>query len=49
MEADAEMAGYHGTTSAADEFSIMENEHEIDAEMEVLKASMSKKKEMEQQ
>ncbi len=48
MEADAEMAGYHGTTSAADEFSRMESEQEIDAEMEQLKASMSKKKEKEQ-
>ncbi|MGH0052021.1 MAG: PspA/IM30 family protein [Sphaerochaetaceae bacterium] len=48
MEADAEMAGYHGTSSTADEFSKMENENEIDLEMEQLKASMSKKKEKEQ-
>ncbi|MGE4452899.1 MAG: PspA/IM30 family protein [Sphaerochaeta sp.] len=48
MEADAEMAGYHGTTSTADEFSKLESESEIEAEMEQLKASMNKKKEKEQ-
>jgi phage shock protein A len=45
MEADAEMAGYHGSTSSSDEFAKMENDSAIDAELESLKSSMSKKKE----
>ncbi len=48
MEADAEMAGYQGKPSSADEFSKMESESEIDTELEALKQSMNKKKEKEQ-
>ncbi|MGE4583967.1 MAG: PspA/IM30 family protein [Sphaerochaeta sp.] len=45
MEADAEMAGYHGTPTASDEFTKMENDSALEAELESLKQSMSKKKE----
>jgi phage shock protein A len=45
MEADAEMAGYHGKPSASDEFARMESDSTIEAELESLKQSMTKKKE----
>jgi phage shock protein A len=45
MEADAEMAGYHGKPSASDEFAKMESDEAIEAELASLKQSMTKKKE----
>ena len=44
MEADAEMAGYKGSTSAADEFSKMESDSAIEEELAALKNSMKEKK-----
>ncbi len=44
MEADAEMAGYHGKPSSSDEFSKMETDSAIDEELAALKASMTEKK-----
>jgi phage shock protein A len=44
MEADAEMASYHGKSSTSDEFNKMENDSAIEEELEKLKASMKEKK-----
>lgn len=43
MEADAEMAGYQGTRSSADEFNKMETDSAIDEELAALKLSMKEK------
>ncbi len=44
MEADAEMAGYHGKPSSSDEFNKMETDSAIDEELAALKESMKEKK-----
>lgn len=44
MEADAEMAGYHGKPSSSDEFSKMEMDSAIEDELAALKESMKEKK-----
>ncbi len=40
MEAEAEMAGYHGKSSSSDDFSKMEMDSAIDEELSALKESM---------
>jgi len=44
MEADAEMAAYHGKPSSSVEFSKMETDNAIDDELAALKESMKEKK-----
>ncbi len=47
MEADAEMSAYHASTSSTDEFTKMETDSAIDAELESLKQTMKDKKEQQ--
>lgn len=44
MEADAQMAGYHGTRSSGDEFAKMERDAAVEEELAALKAARSAQK-----
>ena len=48
MEADAQMAGFHGTVSSADEFAKMESDAAIEEELATLKAAASARKKKEE-